>query len=195
MKPSGRSLICARRTCVPPVCMEWKVRPRCLIHESLRKKEPVAENKFREEQNGNFNGDTNIRLRDARSWQELVNLRFRAKMVNDDDDVKALSCKKCGGLLASLEFVLYRVPPYLVIQWGFEQLRKQAKLQMFDDLIVPNTSPWRSDPKEDIYRWAGLIMLTNINHFELYRRTDEGGVQHVQGLRQLRKQRITSLDY
>ena len=116
-------------------------------------------------------------------------------MVNDDDDVKALSCKRCGGLLASLEFVLYRVPPYLVIQWGFEQLRKQAKLQMFDDLIVPNTSPWRSNPKEDIYRWAGLIMLTNINHFELYRRTDEGGVQHVQDLRHLRKQRITSLDY
>ena len=104
-----------------------------------------------------------------------------------------------GGKLRFLNFVLDRLPPYLVVAYGFELLRNRVKGQMFDNLSVSGISSWRSSPQQSEYCWTGLIQRINKDHFVLYWTTDERTVQDF-GVRQLRspwteRSKLTSMSH
>ena len=68
-----------------------------------------------------------------------------------------------------LDFVLDRLPPYLVVSWGFDALEKRARDSKYDITV---SSPWRQDPETCVYHWVGLVEHVSHNHFRLYWRRD-----------------------
>lgn len=55
-----------------------------------------------------------------------VNLPFKATLPGDADGLKALECRECSQRLAPVTFVLDRLPPFLLVSYGLEQVSTQA---------------------------------------------------------------------
>lgn len=117
-----------------------------------------------------------------------MNLRFKAKTAEDLDGLKERVCPKCPasarGRLRHLDFVLDRLPPYLVVSWEFDVLAKRVRDSIFDDLDITVSNPWRQDPETRAYRWAGLVQHESRNHFRLYWRRDETSAWSYDGFAQ-----------
>ena len=89
---------------------------------------------------------------------------------------------KCGVLLFSLDFVLNRLSPSLVLHYRFENLKPDVILRIYDELtaiarghplllgLIPRLAkPHRPLCDLDLsyvtYRWVGLIELDHNSHF------------------------------
>ncbi|KAF6224221.1 hypothetical protein HO133_010796 [Letharia lupina] len=102
-----------------------------------------------------FETDNNAKRAEARAWKDWVNLPFKAKTSGDLDGLKQLGCERCLQRLAPLTFVLDRLPPFLVVSYGLEQIGAQAKKEILDDITVSASRPWFKCPAADREKKAG----------------------------------------
>ncbi|KAL8691591.1 MAG: hypothetical protein Q9218_003214 [Villophora microphyllina] len=136
---------------------------------------------FRVQHTG-FVTDDNKHRAEARAWKDWVNLPFKAKTPGDLGGLKLLDCEACGQRLAPLTFVLDRLPPFLVVSYGLEQISAQAEGEMLDDITLSASLPWYN-PKRTNYRWIGLMLHINANHFVLHWRRNGDDVWSYDGRR------------
>ena len=85
----------------------------------------------------------------TRSWSGWVNRAFIGKSADFSDDgglpCKEKACAAANAKLVPLNMVLDRMPPYLVVSHGFENIGEEQLRTMFDDIeqysrILPNLS-------------------------------------------------------
>ena len=118
----------------------------------------------------------------TRGWSGWVNRAFIGQ-----GDVGGLRCKRKGcaatnAQLVPLNMVLDRMPPYLVVSHGFENVGEEQSRMMFDNITVTYATPWK-DGLEATYRWAGLIERIQGNHFVLHWKCDKGRVWTFNGMK------------
>ncbi|KAF6227697.1 hypothetical protein HO173_012027 [Letharia columbiana] len=73
-----------------------------------------------------FETDNNAKRAEARAWKDWVNLPFKAKTSGNLDGLKQLGCERYLQRLAPLTFMLDRLPPFLTVSYGLEQISAQA---------------------------------------------------------------------
>lgn len=76
----------------------------------------------------------------SRTWSRWANLRFQPRPMRDWG-LAAKQCDVCGTSLEYLDYVLDRLPPYLIYSWGFDQLPRKFLKGMYLDLDVTHMKP------------------------------------------------------
>ncbi|KAL8691589.1 MAG: hypothetical protein Q9218_003212 [Villophora microphyllina] len=130
------------------------------------------------------------------SWPETWRARV-GEPFQPQSDEGGRPCGRCDGdiQMARVAVVLDRLPPYLVLNRGFDALQpepsstvpaehgsRRTRETMFDDMDIHYIRDGGAPRGVISYRWVGILELESSSHFRLYWKQDDGTVAIYDGI-------------